>query len=100
MIIQEARIANLHAGPPLLAYILKQSYWIVGAKILSRKIVNKCVVCCSRKVNFLTDDPAKVSEASGRDFGKGGTMSTYIPFNKEPSGGSLKRISELETWSS
>ncbi|GIY13765.1 hypothetical protein CDAR_531441 [Caerostris darwini] len=45
MIIKEAHIANLHAGPTLLARILKQTYWIVGAKRLIRKIVNKCVCC-------------------------------------------------------
>ncbi|GIX82634.1 reverse transcriptase [Caerostris darwini] len=32
MIIQEAHIANSHAGPTVLAHILKQTYWIVGSK--------------------------------------------------------------------
>ncbi|GIY24383.1 reverse transcriptase [Caerostris darwini] len=72
MIIQEAHIANLHAGQlTLLAHILKQSYWIVGAKRLTRKIVNKCVVCCryySKPVKQLLGDLSKARVEFSRAF--------------------------------
>ncbi|GIZ01685.1 hypothetical protein CEXT_18791 [Caerostris extrusa] len=53
------------------ADILKQSYWIVGAKILSRKIVNKCVVCCryySKPVKQLMGDLPKARVEISRAF--------------------------------
>ncbi|GIY33344.1 reverse transcriptase [Caerostris darwini] len=71
MIIQAARIANLHTGPTLLTHILKQTYWIVGAKRLIQKIVNKCVICCryhSKPVKQLMGDLPKARVEISRAF--------------------------------
>ncbi|GFW34669.1 integrase catalytic domain-containing protein [Trichonephila clavipes] len=50
LLIKEQHIAHLHAGPTLLAHVLRQSHWIVG----SRKLINKCIrtnvfVCLATK---------------------------------------------------
>lgn len=71
MLIQEAHIANLHAGTTLLAHILKQTFWIVGAKRLIRKLINKCVVCCryrSKPVQQLMGDLPKARVEISRAF--------------------------------
>ncbi|GIY97904.1 hypothetical protein CEXT_468051 [Caerostris extrusa] len=80
MIIQEAHIANLHAGPTLLAHILI-GLW------MNRQ---------TRSYPMAFD--GNLFKTSLKDFGKGSTMSTCIPFSKEPSGGSLKGIFMLATW--
>ncbi|GFU82335.1 integrase catalytic domain-containing protein [Trichonephila clavipes] len=46
LLIKEQHIAHLHAGPTLLAHVLRQSHWIVG----SRKLINKCIRKCLKKV--------------------------------------------------
>ncbi|GFS96704.1 hypothetical protein TNCV_4754111 [Trichonephila clavipes] len=50
LLIKEQHIAHLHAGPPLLAHILRQSHWIVG----SRKLINKCIRKCLKCNKFKT----------------------------------------------
>ncbi|GFV41918.1 integrase catalytic domain-containing protein [Trichonephila clavipes] len=40
LLIKEQHIVHLHAGPTLLAHVLRQSHWIVGSR---KKIINKCI---------------------------------------------------------
>ncbi|GFW22033.1 uncharacterized protein TNCV_4823151 [Trichonephila clavipes] len=47
---EEQHIAHLHAGPTLLAHVLRQSHWIVG----SRKLINKCIRKCLKCNKFKT----------------------------------------------
>ncbi|GFV13348.1 integrase catalytic domain-containing protein [Trichonephila clavipes] len=55
LLIKEQHIAHLHAGPTLLARVLRQSHWIVG----SRKLINKCIrkglKCNKFKTSTTTD---------------------------------------------
>ncbi|GFY37379.1 integrase catalytic domain-containing protein [Trichonephila inaurata madagascariensis] len=48
LLIKEQHIAHLHAGPTLLAHVLRQSYWIVG----SGKLINKCIRKCLKWNKF------------------------------------------------
>ncbi|GFV75443.1 integrase catalytic domain-containing protein [Trichonephila clavipes] len=50
LLIKEQHIAHLHAGPTLLAHVLRQSHWIVG----SRKLINKCIGKCLKCNKFKT----------------------------------------------
>ncbi|GFS85310.1 integrase catalytic domain-containing protein [Trichonephila clavipes] len=50
LLIKERHIAYLHAGPTLLAHVLRQSQWIVG----SRKLINKCIRKCLKCNKFKT----------------------------------------------
>ncbi|GFW80406.1 integrase catalytic domain-containing protein [Trichonephila clavipes] len=50
LLIKEQHIAHLHAGPTLLAHVLRQSHWIVG----SRKLINKCIRKCLKCNKFKT----------------------------------------------
>ena len=45
LLIKELHITNLHAGPTLLSHVVKQLYWIIGAKRIIRRIIHKCLVC-------------------------------------------------------
>ncbi|GIY91013.1 hypothetical protein CEXT_148471 [Caerostris extrusa] len=91
MIIQEVHISNLHARPLVSP---DNDIETLHALIPSNFLIGE-------KLNFLPDEAANERyPRGGRDFGKCGTMSTCIPSNKELSGGRLKRISKLETWSS
>ncbi|GFY24155.1 integrase catalytic domain-containing protein [Trichonephila clavipes] len=50
LLIKEQHIAHLHAGPTLLAHVLRQSHWTVG----SRKLINKCIRKCLKCNKFKT----------------------------------------------
>ncbi|GFU47968.1 integrase catalytic domain-containing protein [Trichonephila clavipes] len=50
LLIKEQHIAHLHAGPTLLAHVLRQFHWIVG----SRKSINKCIRKCLKFNKFKT----------------------------------------------
>ncbi|GFW16987.1 hypothetical protein TNCV_2761151 [Trichonephila clavipes] len=50
LLIKEQHVAHLHAGPTLLAHVLRQSHWIVG----SRKLINKCIRKCLKCKKFKT----------------------------------------------
>ncbi|GFU56343.1 integrase catalytic domain-containing protein [Trichonephila clavipes] len=50
LLIKEQHIAHLHAGPTLLAHVLRESHWIVG----SRKLINKCIRKCLKCNKFKT----------------------------------------------
>lgn len=45
LIIQEAHITYLHAGPTLLTSILRQKYWILDIRNSVRHFVHKCITC-------------------------------------------------------
>lgn len=45
LIVEEAHVTNLHAGPQLLLSILHQNYWILCSRDVVRHIVKRCVTC-------------------------------------------------------
>lgn len=45
LIIEEAHLLNLHAGPQALLSYLQQKYWIVRGKDAIRKVIRNCIVC-------------------------------------------------------
>ncbi|GFQ89531.1 uncharacterized protein TNCT_399541 [Trichonephila clavata] len=49
LLIKEQHIAHLHAGPTLLAHVLRQSHWIVGGRTLINKCIRKCLKCNNLK---------------------------------------------------
>lgn len=53
LIVNETHLIHCHAGPSLLTSILRQKYWIIDCKNMSRCIVNKCLNCFRYK-NFNT----------------------------------------------
>ncbi|GFU21048.1 integrase catalytic domain-containing protein [Trichonephila clavipes] len=54
LLIKEQHIAHLHAGPALLAHVLRQSYWIVGSRKLINKCIRKCLKCNKFKSSTTT----------------------------------------------
>ncbi|GFS32507.1 integrase catalytic domain-containing protein [Trichonephila inaurata madagascariensis] len=54
LLIKEQHIAHLHAGPTLLAHVLRQSHWIVGSRKLINKCIRKCLKCNKFKISTTT----------------------------------------------
>ncbi|GFU66859.1 integrase catalytic domain-containing protein [Trichonephila clavipes] len=54
LLIKEQHIAHLHAGPTLLAHVLRQSHWIVGSRKLINKCIRKCLKCNKLKTSTTT----------------------------------------------
>ncbi|GFU51157.1 integrase catalytic domain-containing protein [Trichonephila clavipes] len=54
LLIKEQHIAHLHAGPTLLAHVLRQSHWIVGSRKLINKSIRKCLKCNKFKTSTTT----------------------------------------------
>ncbi|GFW83709.1 integrase catalytic domain-containing protein [Trichonephila clavipes] len=54
LLIKEHHIAHLHAGPTLLAHVLRQSHWIVGRRKLINKCIRKCLKCNKFKTSTTT----------------------------------------------
>ncbi|GFS52750.1 integrase catalytic domain-containing protein [Trichonephila clavipes] len=54
LLIKEQHIAHLHAGPTLLAHVLRQSHWIVGCRKLINKCIRKCLKCNKFKTSTTT----------------------------------------------
>ncbi|GFV22049.1 integrase catalytic domain-containing protein [Trichonephila clavipes] len=54
LLIKEQHIAHLHAGPTLLAHVLRQSHWIVGSRKLINKYIRKCLKCNKFKTSTTT----------------------------------------------
>lgn len=49
LIFQTQHLKLLHAGPQLLLSHIRQTYWPLGGRNLSRFVVNKCLKCCRHK---------------------------------------------------
>ncbi|XP_011868350.1 PREDICTED: uncharacterized protein LOC105562254, partial [Vollenhovia emeryi] len=67
--------SNLHAGPQALLYSLRQQFWILGGRNLSRRIVHECVRCFRARPKFIHQlmgqlPPARVNQT--RPFSKVG----------------------------
>ncbi|CAG7830796.1 unnamed protein product [Allacma fusca] len=45
LIIRDAHLSNLHAGPQLMLQILRENFWIMNGKNSAKYIYRKCVVC-------------------------------------------------------
>ncbi|XP_076298608.1 uncharacterized protein LOC143217847 [Lasioglossum baleicum] len=49
LVIAQAHLRNLHAGPQLTLATLRQSYWIVGGRQPIRAFISKCVTCARHR---------------------------------------------------
>ncbi|XP_017477409.1 PREDICTED: uncharacterized protein LOC108367325 [Rhagoletis zephyria] len=62
LILIDEHIRNLHPGVSALFVIVRQRYWILGARNLIRKITHNCIKCYRQKrtstQQFLADLPA------------------------------------------
>lgn len=51
LIVRYYHEKGFHAGPQLLQAVLRERYWIIGMRDVTRKCVRKCVVCVKNKAN-------------------------------------------------
>lgn len=78
LIARDAHIHALHGGPQLTLNIVRQKFWIIGARNLIKKIVRKCISCfkhSSAPINQLMGqlptcrvNPVKPFRISGLDY--------------------------------
>ncbi|XP_076284633.1 uncharacterized protein LOC143211095 [Lasioglossum baleicum] len=54
LVIAQAHLQNLHAGPQLTLSTLRQSYWIVGGRQPVRSFINRCVTCARHRARQCT----------------------------------------------
>ena len=54
LIVDYYHTTNLHAGPALLLSLIRQKFWIISARNMIRKYVQRCNICYKNnpKVNF------------------------------------------------
>ncbi|XP_055633676.1 uncharacterized protein LOC129774014 [Toxorhynchites rutilus septentrionalis] len=45
LLVKQFHERNLHAHPQLLLTLLRNRYWIIGARSLARRVVHTCVAC-------------------------------------------------------
>lgn len=59
---QEAHNSTCHGGAQLCTQYLRNKYWILKIRVLTRQVVKKCVICCRFKqegaAQFMADLPS------------------------------------------
>lgn len=72
LLVKQVHDRNLHAQPQLLLTLLRDRYWIIGARSLARKVVHTCIACFrahpKRVEQFMADLPSTRVTAA-RPFG-------------------------------
>lgn len=62
LLVKQVHERNLHAHPQLLLTLLRNRYWIIGARSLARNVVHNCVACFraypKRVEQFMADLPS------------------------------------------
>ncbi|XP_055543032.1 uncharacterized protein LOC129728608 [Wyeomyia smithii] len=53
LLIQSYHKLHLHAAPQLLLTLLRQRYWIIGARNLARRLVHSCIICFRARPRML-----------------------------------------------
>ncbi|XP_075157834.1 uncharacterized protein LOC142231101 [Haematobia irritans] len=86
VLVHHIHVSNYHAGPKALITFIRQSFWIVGARSIARKIVNSCPSCIRYRPKLLQQimgdlprervTPARPFERCGVDFC--GPINTYL----------------------
>ncbi|XP_062703655.1 uncharacterized protein LOC134286102 [Aedes albopictus] len=68
LLIRNYHERHLHAAPQLLLSILRQRYWVIGARNLAKSVVHNCIVCFKarpkRLEQFMAELPAPRITAS------------------------------------
>lgn len=60
LIFRKTHIQLMHAGPQLLLANVRQGYWPLGGRNLSKKIVKQCVKCCRFKAQIVQPPMAQL----------------------------------------
>ena len=78
LIIRCFHEATLHGGDSMTFAALRETYWIIGVRILIRKIINNCIKCCRFSLKSTTQQmvdlpleritPSRPFSQSGLDF--------------------------------
>lgn len=78
LIISQLHVNLLHAGPQLMLGVLREQYWILGARSEVRSIFHKCVQCCRQnartETQFMADlpsarcSPSRAFQHTGVDY--------------------------------
>uniref|UniRef100_A0A182WI52 CCHC-type domain-containing protein n=1 Tax=Anopheles minimus TaxID=112268 RepID=A0A182WI52_9DIPT len=53
LLVRHLHEKHLHAAPQLLLTILRQRYWLIGARSLAKRICHECVTCCRARPRLL-----------------------------------------------
>ncbi|XP_065084849.1 uncharacterized protein LOC135707055 [Ochlerotatus camptorhynchus] len=68
LLVRSYHERHLHAAPQLLLNLLRQRYWIIGARNLAKRVVHKCVTCFRARPRmleqFMAELPASRTTAS------------------------------------
>lgn len=84
LLVKNEHLKLLHAGPQLLLANLRQSYWIISARNIVRKIVHNCVQCFKVKpevnVKYLMSDLPEQRAKPNKPFSNVG-IDFCGPFN-------------------
>lgn len=68
LLIRNYHERHLHAATQLLLNLLRQRYWIIGARSLAKRVVHNCIVCFRARPRmleqFMAELPASRSTAS------------------------------------
>lgn len=68
LLVRNYHERHLHAAPQLLLSLLRQRYWVIGARSLAKHVVHNCVVCFRARPRmleqFMADLPASRTIAS------------------------------------
>ncbi|XP_059622191.1 uncharacterized protein LOC132265511 [Phlebotomus argentipes] len=54
LLIENCHLKNLHAGFNLTTGLLRSEYWIVGARNVTKKVLNRCVTCFRHRPTLQT----------------------------------------------
>lgn len=78
LLVQDIHIQALHGGPQLTLNILRNKYWVIGAKTLIKRVIRNCLTCFKHSaspVNQLMGQlppsrvrPGKPFRCSGVDY--------------------------------
>lgn len=87
LIVKDAHIHALHGGPQLTLNIVRQKYWIIGARNLIKKAIHHCLPCfkhSSAPINQLMGQlpasrvtPGRPFRSSGVDYAGPVTLKLY-----------------------
>uniref|UniRef100_A0A4Y0BGQ3 Integrase catalytic domain-containing protein n=1 Tax=Anopheles funestus TaxID=62324 RepID=A0A4Y0BGQ3_ANOFN len=86
LIVREYHEKHLHAAPQLLLNLLRQRYWIIGARSLAKRVVHNCITCARARpklVEQLMSDLPSTRTTPSRPFSIVG-VDFWGPINLAP----------------
>lgn len=63
LIVSQAHLRALHGGTQLTLRILRQDYWIVGARVLVKSTIHRCVTCVRERATTAHQKMADLPES-------------------------------------